>query len=67
MKKLLTMVCVLATAGVLSACETAKKEIEIYEARQAAERAEAKAEAALMAAREASAAKKSSYDASMRK
>ena len=65
MKKLLTMVCVLVTAGTIAACETAQKEVDIYEARQAAERAEAKAEAALEATRRDR--EQRMYDASQRK
>jgi hypothetical protein len=67
MKKLLTMVCVLVAAGTVAACETAQKEVEIYEARQAAERAEAKADAALAASRRTGAAEQRMYDASQRK
>jgi hypothetical protein len=65
MKKLLTMVCVLFTAGTIAACETAQKEVDMYEARQAAERAEAKAEADLT--ERTGAVEQRMYDASQRK
>lgn len=67
MKKILTMVCVLVAAGTVAACESAQKEVEIYEARQAAERAEAKADAAMEAARRNQAREQRMYDASQRK
>lgn len=67
MKKIMTMVCVLATAGVLSACEAAQNEVKLYEAQQAAERAEAKADAALKAAKAQDTKNQRMFDASQRK
>lgn len=68
MKKFLSMMCVLVMAGTVAACETARKEVDAYEAKQAAERAEAKAEAALRAARsERIQTEQKAYDSSMRK
>ena len=67
MKKIFTMICVLATAGLLSACETAQNEVKMYEAMQAAERAEAKADAALQAAQASSEKNQRMFDASQRK
>lgn len=67
MKKIMTMVCVLATAGVLSACESVQNEVKLYEAQQAAERAEAKADAALQAAKAKDSKGQRAFDASQRK
>lgn len=67
MKKIFTMVCVLATAGLLTACETAQNEVKMYEAMQAAERAEAKADAALKASQAQDERNQRMFDASQRK
>ena len=67
MRKFLTIACVLSMTGALAACETAQNEIEVYEARQAAERAEAKADAAMREMRTKNLRDQRAYDASQRK
>jgi ABC-type uncharacterized transport system auxiliary subunit len=67
MKKILSMVCVLAMAGSIAACETAQKEVDSYNAQKSAERAEVRSEAELRAARSSRITEQRTYDASQRK